>query len=62
MNRITLVCPPGAADAPISHGTKQYHPFLADHTDPNSLWLVDVPPEVARHLLHNGGFYPCPER
>jgi hypothetical protein len=21
------------------------------------VWLVDVPPEVAVHFIHNGGFY-----
>jgi hypothetical protein len=57
-----LVVPPGAECAPISHGTAKYHPYRADHTNPNSQWLVEVPPEVARHLIHNGGFYPCPEQ
>ena len=53
-----LVVPPGAEDAPISHGTTTYRPYRADHIDPdNSLWLVDVPPEVAVHLMHNAGFY-----
>jgi hypothetical protein len=56
-----LVVPRGAQDYPISHGTTDYRPFRADHTDPHSLWLVDVPPEVAVHLVHNGGFYPMSE-
>ena len=54
-----LVCPPGAEDGLISHGTVAYPPFRADHTDPdNPIWLVDVPPEVAVHFCHNAGFYP----
>jgi hypothetical protein len=52
-----LVCPPGAEAAPISHGTTAYVPYRADHTNPSSLWLVEVPPEVGQHLMHNGGFY-----
>ena len=55
-----LVCPPGAENAPISHGTAKYDPYRADHTNPNSLWLVEVPPEVGLYLIHNAGFYPCP--
>lgn len=53
-----LVVPPGAESAPISHGTTSYAAFRADHTDPTSLWLVDVPREAAVHLMHNAGFYP----
>lgn len=58
-----LVCPAGAADYPISHGTTNYRAYRADHTDPdNPVWLVDVPPEVAVHLCHNAGFYPWKEQ
>jgi hypothetical protein len=56
MDSVTLVCPPGASDAPISHSTTNYRAYLADPGDPESDWLVDVPPEVADHLLHKGGF------
>jgi hypothetical protein len=52
----TLVCPPGTADAPISHGTIAYLPYRADQHDPASPWLVDVPPHVAAPLLRVGGF------
>jgi hypothetical protein len=55
-----LVCPPGASDAPISHGAEAYPPYRAytDRDHPlNGMWLVDVPPEVGQHLMHNGGFY-----
>jgi len=55
-----LIVPPGAESAPISHGTAQYFPYRADHNNPTSPWLVEVPPEVARYLIHNAGFYPCP--
>jgi hypothetical protein len=55
-----LVVPPGAESAPISHGTAQYQPYRADHTDSSGRWLVEVPPEVARYLIHNAGFCPCP--
>lgn len=52
-----LVVPGGEAHAyPISHGTGSFEPYRADKTDPNSRWLVDVPGEVAVHLLHNAGF------
>ena len=54
-----LVVPPGAADAPISHGTTIYRPYRADHTNPDDpLWLVEIPPEHAIHFMHNAGFYP----
>jgi hypothetical protein len=58
MESITLVVPSGAQDYPISHNTTAYRPYLADPRDPESDWLVDVPPEVASHLLHKGGFAP----
>ena len=37
----TLVCPPGTADAPISHGTIAYLPYRADQHDPQApgLWM-----------------------
>ncbi len=57
-----LVVRPGAESAPISQGTAQYQPCRANHTDPSSRWLVEVPPEVARYLIHNAGFYLCPEQ
>jgi len=57
MTLVTLVCPEGAADYPISHGTTSYRAFLADHLDPQSRWLVSVPPHVAVHLIHRGGFF-----
>jgi hypothetical protein len=40
----------------------QYQSYRADLTNPSSPWLVEVPPEVARYLIHNAGFYPCPEQ
>jgi hypothetical protein len=54
---VTLQLPPGAADAPISHGTTFYRPYPADHRDPASPMLVDVPVEVAIPLLKRGGFF-----
>ena len=56
MDSVTLVCPRGANEYPISHHTTNYRAYLADPGDPESDWLVDVPPEVADHLLHKGGF------
>jgi hypothetical protein len=56
MDSVTLVCPPGAHDYPISHGTTNYRPYLADPNDPESDWHVIVPPHVAIHFLHKGGF------
>jgi hypothetical protein len=53
---VTLICPPGAEDGLISHGTTEYRSYLADPRDPQSDRLVDVPPEVAIHYLHKGGF------
>lgn len=55
-----LVVPPGAEQYPISHGTTQYIPYRADHTDPSAIqtWLVDVLAEHARYFMHNAGFYP----
>jgi hypothetical protein len=53
---VVLQVPPGAADYPIAHGTEPYHPYRADHADPASVWLVDVPEEVAAYLLKTGGF------
>jgi hypothetical protein len=56
MDSVTLVCPPGAEDGLISHGTTEYRSYLADPRNPQSDRLVDVPPEVAIHYLHKGGF------
>ena len=55
-----LVVPLGAEQYPISHGTTQYIPYRADHTDPSAIqtWLVDIPNEHAQHFMHNAGFYP----
>jgi hypothetical protein len=59
-----LVVPIGAEQYPISHGTTQYRPFLADHTDKSTYptWLVDMPAEHAQHFMHNAGFYPWKEQ
>lgn len=51
---VTLVCPPGAESAPISHGTTAYRSYRVHKM--SDIWLVDVPVEVARHLMWNGGF------
>jgi hypothetical protein len=52
---ITLVCPPGAESAPISHGATAYRSYRVHKA--SDVWLVDVPLEVARPLMRNGGFY-----
>jgi hypothetical protein len=54
---VTLVCPPGAQDAPISEGTRSYAPYREDHLDEHSRWLVRVPRQVAARLCWNAGFY-----
>jgi hypothetical protein len=51
-----LVLPPGARDGTIAFGDHEFLPYRADHRDPASVWLVDMPPEIARHFIHNGGF------
>jgi hypothetical protein len=53
---VTLVCPPGAEGAVISHGAVGHRAYLADPRDPHSRRLVDVPREAALHLCRNGGF------
>lgn len=58
---VTLIVPPGAEAFPISHGDRNFAPYRADHTDPASRWLVDVPAEAAGHFLHNGGFSVMPD-
>lgn len=60
---LTLVVPPGAEDAPISHGTREFRPFLEDHLAPDSRRLVRMPPDVAANYLRgNTGFYLLPEQ
>jgi len=56
---VILVVPFGAHDTPIGHGSVDYQPhaYRADITDPDSKWLVEVPPHVAAPLEHNAGFY-----
>ena len=53
---ITLVCPSGAESAPISHGETAYRAYRVHKA--SDVWLVDVPVDVARYLMWNGGFYP----
>ncbi len=58
MDLITLVCPPGAADYPVSHGLVDYQPevFRKDYTDRDSARHLTVPRYVAQHFLSKGGF------
>ena len=56
---VTLIVPPGAESAPISHGTVAYVPYREDHTDSHSRWLVDIPHDVAHHFVGApAGFWP----
>ena len=56
---ITLICPPGASDGTIAHGDTQYHAYRANHLDPRSRWLVDLPDHIASHFVVSGlGFWP----
>ena len=61
VDTVTLLCPEGAFDYPVSHGTREFYPYRADHVDDSGRefggpWLVDVPAEVAQHFLGAGGF------
>jgi hypothetical protein len=49
---LTLQCPPGAEQGPVSHGGTGYRAYLADHRDPLSAWHVDV--DVAIHFIRAG--------
>jgi hypothetical protein len=49
---VTLVCPPGAADAPISHGDRAFEPYR--EFGRSGRWLVDVPREAARYFSVGG--------
>lgn len=53
---VTLVCPPGAELAPISHGAIGYEAYR--ELGRSGLWLVDVPREAAAPLCRVGGFKP----
>ncbi|HEU0216455.1 MAG TPA: hypothetical protein VFQ90_07335 [Stellaceae bacterium] len=53
---VTLICPPGAQDAAISHGDAAFWAYREHGRD--GLWLVDVPREAAVHLCRVGGFRP----
>jgi hypothetical protein len=55
---IVLICPPGAADAPISHGSVAYTPWPEEPGNPRSRYLVRVPRYAAYHLCRVGGFVP----
>jgi hypothetical protein len=51
-----LIVPPGASDAPISHGKDSFPPYREDPSDRNTQWLVEVPDHTAEHFCLNGGF------
>jgi hypothetical protein len=58
---VTLICPEGAFDYPIAHGTRDFYPYREDiHSDDRrefgGRWLVDVPIEVYHHFLGRAGF------
>jgi hypothetical protein len=53
---LTLRCPPGAENAPVSHGAESFRVYREKKD--NDVWLVDVPKEAAFHLCRNGGFWP----
>lgn len=56
---VTLICPPGAELAAVSHGDRGFEPYR-EHGR-TGLWLVDVPREAAVPLCRVGGFrlYPA---
>jgi hypothetical protein len=49
---LTLICPPGADEGPISHHTVAYAPYRDD----DGRLVVDVPRHIAGPLLRVGGF------
>lgn len=51
-----LILPPGAEDAPVSHGKDCFPQYREDTKDPNTRWLVEVPDHAAQHFCLNGGF------
>ena len=59
---VTLICPEGAFDYPVSHGEREYYPYrlTVDHSYPTrefgGPWVVDVPIEIYHHFLGPGGF------
>jgi hypothetical protein len=58
---VTLRCPEGAWDYPISHGTRSFNPYRADVTSEDTRefggpWLVDVPADIAHHFVGVLGF------
>jgi hypothetical protein len=55
---VVLICPTGAADAPMSHGDRAYPGFPETPGDPRSRWLVRVPRHVSVHFCRVGGFVP----
>ncbi len=52
---VTLVCPPGAESAPISHGAEGFEAYR-EHGHGGGRWLVDVPIEAVDRLTRVGGF------
>jgi hypothetical protein len=57
----TLLCPEGAFDGTIAHGTQQFHPYRLNHLnnegrDFGGPWAVDVPDELVQFFLGRGGF------
>jgi hypothetical protein len=59
MERVTLQLPPGVDGYPVSHGDQSF-PYY--RPDPNGPFLVDVPPNVAEHLMRQGGFARMPRK
>jgi hypothetical protein len=59
---VTLVCPEGAFDYPVSHGEREYYPYrLTTQYDYPTRefggpWVVDVPIEIYHLFLGPGGF------
>jgi hypothetical protein len=53
---VTLLCPPGAEQGPVSFGEVGYRAYPFDPRAAATPWLVDVPREIAGHFLRTGGF------
>jgi hypothetical protein len=58
---VNLVCPVGAENGPVSHGSTAWQPFPARHRGMR-VWLVRVPTHIYRFFTDTGaGFALAPD-
>ena len=57
---VTLLCPEGAFDYPISCGEEEFYPYRLDHTSQGrefgGPWAVTIPIEKYHHFVGRAGF------